>query len=170
MKIGIIGPSNTNNLLKINKNAELIISDIAKTLKSHEIYLTPDEGSVSELFAKKYKEHGGKNLKSVIPLEDNEFGNEWVNKSLGRALNCGIWRNQPENLNERTEVLVCLGYSAGGLAEIAYSKWFNLNKGEKKPVYVIKELVSRKLPKELENSLNLKYVGYDDLRVENGKR
>jgi hypothetical protein len=165
MKIGIIAPSKIENLLKVNKNAELIIGSVAKTLKNYEIYLTPDKGSVSELFAKKYLEYGGKKLYSVIPLQDKEFGFGWVNLDIGKNVNCNVWRNQPENLNERTDALVCLGFSAGGLAEIAYSKWFN-----KKPVYIVEDLISSKLPKELENSLDLRYVGYDNLRIENASR
>jgi len=51
-----------------------------------------------------------------------------------------------------------LGYSVGVLAEIAYSKWF-----KPKPVYIIKELISDKLPKEIKNGLDLRYVGYRDV-------
>ncbi len=165
MKIGIIAPSKIEGLLKINKNAELIIEDIARTLSGYEIYLVPDKGSVSELFAKKYLEYGGKKLCALVPSQDTEFGFDWINKDIGKNVTCGTWRNQPENLNERTQAIVCLGFSAGGLAEIAYSKWFN-----PKPIYIIKELISSKLPEELESKLDLRYVGYDNLRVQNDKR
>ncbi len=170
MRVGIIAPSKMDYLLEINKNAALIIEDVVKTLKGYEIYLVSDKGSVSELFAKKYNEFGGKNMNILVPSEDKEFGFEWINQEVGKNVNCGTWRNQPENLNERTDVLVCLGYSAGGLAEIAYSKWFKPNKNEKKPIYIINELISGKLPKELEKNLDLRYIRYDHLRIENGKR
>jgi hypothetical protein len=165
MKIGIIGPSKLDSLLDINKNSKEIVEKVAKILKLHEIYLTPDKGSVSEYFAQEYIKHSVNKVNLIIPLQDKEFGYSWVNKDIGNIFDCGTWRNQPENLNENTEVLVCLGYSAGGLAEIAYSKWFKPEKDKKKPVYIIKELISSKLPKELEKSLGLKYISCDKLKI-----
>lgn len=161
MKIGIIGPSKMDYLLEINNDAERIISNIAKKLKSHEIYLTPDKGSVSEFFALEYKKVSDNPIKVVVPLDDKEFGSGWVNTKLGETINCGTWRNQPESLNELTDALVCLGYSVGGLAEIAYSKWFN-----PKPIYIINELISGKLPKEIERSLDLRYLSYEEMGKE----
>jgi len=162
MKIGIIGPSKVNDLEKINPNARQIISDVVGFSINQEIYLTPDIGSISELFAQTYLEKGGEKLFSVIPLEDKEFGFDWVNSSLGQRINCNTWRNQPEKLNEETEALICFGYSTGALIEIAYSKWFP--KGEKlKPIYIIKELISKELPSEATKKLDVKYISYKDL-------
>ena len=162
MKIGIIGPSKLNDLEKINPNARQIISDVVGFSINQEIYLTPDIGSISELFAQTYLEKGGEKLFSVIPLEDKEFGFDWVNSSLGQRINCNTWRNQPEKLNEETEALICFGYSTGALIEIAYSKWFP--KGEKlKPIYIIKELISKELPSEATKKLDVKYISYKDL-------
>ena len=154
MKVGIIGPSKLKEFYKIKKVAEIIAK-----LK-HEVVLTPDRGSSSEFFAKEYLNAGGKKVFEIIPLEDKEFGYEWVNVELGKKINCGTWRNQPEKLNEECDVLVCLGYSAGGLAEIAYTKWFPKGKA-KKPVYIIEELVSGKLPEEID--LDLRYISVEDL-------
>ncbi len=151
MKIGIIGPSKL-------KNKELI-SSVAEILIGYEIVLTPDKGSVSEFFAKEYLKFNGKKVYEVLPLDDKEFGYSWVNLDLGEKINCGTWRNQPEKLNEECDVLVCLGYSVGGLIEICYSKWFG-----KKPVYILKEFVDCELPKELEDGLDLKYIKINELR------
>ena len=70
-----------------------------------------------------------------MPLDDTEFGYSWLNLDLGEHINCETWRNQPEKLNEETDVLLCIGYAVGVLAEIAYTKWF-----KKKPVYIIKKV------------------------------
>ena len=158
MKIGIIGPSKINDLEQINPGARKIISEIIGFLTDQEIYLTPDKGSVSEFFAQEYLNQGGEKLFSVIPLNDKEFGFDWVNSTLGEKINCETWRNQPEKLNEETEALICLGYSTGGLIEIAYSKWF-----KKKPVYIIKELISGELPSEAVRDLDIKYISYKEL-------
>lgn len=135
-----------------------MILEVVKKLTNHDIVITPDKGSVSEFVGKEYLNAGGKKIFSVLPLDDKEFGYEWMNTELGESINCGTWRNQPEKLNEETDVLVCLGYSAGGLIEMDYTKWF-----KKKPVYIIKELISGELPKEIK--LDLRYVSYKDLEI-----
>ena len=160
MRIGIIGPSKFERLEKINDDAAKMITELAKDLKDEEIILTADKGSVSEYFAQEYLDAGGKKLFSVVPLDDKEFGYDLVNV-LGEKVNCGTWRNQPEKLNEESDVIICLGYSAGGLIEIAYSKWFN-----KKPVYVVKEFISAELPDEATESLDVRYVSIDEIELE----
>ncbi len=157
MKIGIIGPS------KLRGDKEKI-SELAKLIAElgYEIVVTPDKGSASEFFAQEYLRNKGEKVWEVLPLEDVELGyKEWVNLDLGEGINCGTWRNQPEKLNEETDVLLCIGYAVGVLAEIAYSKWF-----KPKPVYIIKELVSGKLPSELDKSLDLRYISFNELKKE----
>ncbi len=153
MKIGIIGPSEIREKEKILQLAKIIAS------LEHEIVITPDKGSASEFFAQEYLSNNGKKVLEVVPLDDKEFGYDWINLELGKHINCGTWRNQPEKLNEETDVLLCIGYAAGVLAEIAYTKWF-----KKKPVYIIKELVSGKLPMEIK--LDLRYVSIEDIDKE----
>ena len=150
MKIGIIGPSKLRDREIVEKVAEIV----AKS--GNEIVVTPDKGSASEVFAQKYLESKGKKVFVVAPLDDKEFGFDWLNLDLGENINCGTWRNQPEKLNEETDVLVCVGYSAGGLAEIAYTKWF-----KPKPVYIVNKLVGGRLPEEI--GLDLKYVSLGEL-------
>lgn len=164
MKIAIIGPSKKEYLKEFADNYEEVIEEIVKAIMNDEIYLTPDKGSVSELVAIRYLENGGTDLKPLIPLEDTEFGYEWVNPDLAENVSCGNWRNQPENLNERTEAMICIGYSVGGMAEIAYSKWFR-----PKPIFVIKEFVSGELPGESVRSLDIRYISYKDLPEELNK-
>jgi len=154
MRIGIIGPSKVKDFYKINQIAKVIAS-----LK-HEVVLTPDKGSSSEYLAIEYLKAGGKKVFEVVPLDDKEFGYSWINLDLGEKINCGTWRNQPEKLNEECSVLLCLGYSAGGLAEMAYTKWFPKGKA-KKPIYIIEELVSAQLPFEID--LDIRYVSINDI-------
>ena len=160
MRIGIIGPSKLESLDEINKNNKKILIGLAKEAANsgNEIVIVPDKGSVSEFFGKEYIKNKGKKMYEVVPLDDKEFGLSWMNLDLGEHINCGTWRNQPEKLNEETDILLCVGYAVGVLAEIAYTKWF-----KPKPVYIIKELVSGKLPKEAAKSLNLKYISYKNI-------
>ena len=156
MKIGIIGPSKIESLESVNSQARMILGELAEEIMPLDIYVVPDKGSVSEYFAKSYLERGGSKVFTIIPLDDKEFGYDWINMDLGEHVNCGTWRNQPEKLNEETDALLCLGYSVGVLSEIAYSKWFN-----PKPIYIIKELVSGELPSEIKG-LDLRYISYKD--------
>ena len=158
MRIGIIGPSKLEYLKEFKDNKK-ILEELAKAVadSGNEIVIVPDKGSVSEFFGKEYIKNKGKKVYEVVPLDDKEFGYSWVNVSLGENINCGTWRNQPEKLNEETDILLCVGYAVGVLAEIAYTKWF-----KPKPIYIVEELVSGKLPKEVNRSLDLKYISYKD--------
>jgi hypothetical protein len=161
MRIGIIGPTRLNSLEEVNENAIKIIRGLSKLVaeSGNEIVITPDNGSVSEFFAKEYVNYGGKKVYCIVPLDDKEFGFSWLNLKLGENINCNIWRNQPEKLNEETDFLLCLGYAEGVLIEMAYSKWF-----KPKPVKIIKELVSEQLPKESIKKVDLEYVSHKNLK------
>ena len=161
MKIGIIGPSKLQHIEEVNEEAKKIIERLAKLVANsgHEIVVVPDKESTSEFFGLEYIKNKGKKVYEVVPLDDKEFGLTWLNLDLGEHINCGTWRNQPEKLNEETDILICIGYAVGVFAEIAYTKWF-----KPKPVYIIKKLVSGKLPIEVERSLNLKYISLTDLK------
>ena len=161
MKIGIIGPSKLEKMAKsIGKSQEeitKIFSKIAEVLakKEYEIIVTLDKNSSSEFIAKEYIKFKGKKVTNVIPMDDKEFGYSWVNTEIGDKINCGTWENQPERIVKEADLLVCVGYAEGSIIEACYTKWFGQN-----TVYIIKELVSGKLPVELEDDLDLKYVSY----------
>jgi hypothetical protein len=161
MKIGIIGPSKLEYLEEVNPDSKKLLLSLAKDVadSGNEIVIVPDKGSVSEFFGQEYLRSKGKKLYELVPFDDKEFGYSWVNTQLGEIINCGTWRNQPEKLNEETDILLCIGYAVGVLAEIAYTKWF-----KPKPVYIIKELVSGNLPIEVNRSLNLKYISFKDFK------
>ena len=154
MRIGIIGPSKIIGKEKIKEVAKII------SKKNYEIVITPDKGSASEFFAQEYIKNSGKKIWEIVPENDKEFGyKEWINLELGEIINCGTWRNQPEKFNEETDILICIGYAVGVLMEIGYSKWF-----KPKPVYIIKEFISGRLPVEIEKNLDLRYVSINELK------
>ena len=156
MRIGILGPS------KSVRN-KAIISKLAKIVadSKYEIVVCADKDSSTEFFAKEYIKNKGKKIYSIVPLDDKEFGYSWVNTKLGEVINCGTWRNQTEKINEESDSFLCIGYSEGTIIEILQSKWFNKSKS-KKPIYIIKQLVSGKLPKEVDE-LDLRYLSVNEL-------
>lgn len=158
MKIGIIGPSQ-DTLGDVNENYQTILKEIAEILSrnSNELYITADKGSPIETLAKQITN----NKIFVVLPEDDPLGYEWVNSELGEKINCGSWRNQPGHTNDITDILLCIGYSAGVLIEIGYSKW-----PKPKKVLIIKELVTTELPEEMTSRLDLKYISYEDLEEE----
>ncbi len=160
MRVGIIGPSKLESLDVINKNAKKIISSISKLVadSGNEIVVVADKGGACEFFAQQYSKNKGRKIYEIVPLDDKEFGFSWLNLEIGEHINCGTWRNQPERLNEECDAFLCIGYAVGVLAEIAYSKWFR-----PKPVYIVKKLVSKKLPLEVEKGLRLEYVSFAQL-------
>lgn len=157
MKIGIIGSS------KFDEKHKDKISEVAKLVVElgYEIVIVPEENSLPHFFAKEYLKEKGKKVYSVIPLDDDEFGNDWVTRDIGELVNCGTWRNQPEKLNEESDILISFGYCTGGVIEICYSKWFGKNK-----IYILEDFISSKLPTELEKDLDLRYVSVEKLEEE----
>ena len=152
MKIGIIGPSKLREKDKIAEIAKIIADS------RNEVFLTADKDSSSEFFAEEYMKNNGKKIYSVLPLDDKEFGYDWVNTELGEQINCGTWRNQPEKLDEETDILVSIGHSVGGIIEMCYTKWF-----KPKPVYIITDIDDEKLPKVMKEELDIRYISIDEL-------
>jgi len=161
MRIGIIGPGEVGKYCeraKISKeHYEEVVARLAKSVadSGNEIIIAPDKGSTSELFAQNYLSSNGRKVLEIVPLDDKQFGYEWINTGLGQNINCGTWRNQPETLCENSDVIICIGWGGGTLAEIYYTRWF----GKVKRVYVVKELIDGKLPKSLEATFKiLEYI------------
>ena len=152
MKIGIIGPSKLKDKEKVKEIAKIVAQS------GNEVFLTPDKGSSSEFFAQEYERAGGEKVYSVFPIKDKEFGITHVNLNLGENIDCKTWRNQPEKLSEETDILISIGHSVGGIIEIGYTKWFR-----PKPVYIIKDIDSERLPKVMEKELDLKYILINEL-------
>ena len=148
MKIGIIGP---NKLFEgdINERKKLLDKVAEIIAKSeHEIVLTPDKSSLLEYFGNKYKEFKGKKIWLVIPAEDAGHKN-YLNTELGEIISCKDWDRQADEFNRQCDIFVCLGYSWGAMKEIACAQYFN-----KKKIYVLKEFISKGLPKELSFLVN----------------
>lgn len=168
MRCGIIGPSNYARVAKvINLTQEDYLKKVAGIAGliaklGFEIMVTPQLGTLPYFFVQEYKKAGGKKVIGVIPLQDTEFGISRLDKSVClEVIDCGVWRQQASFLASESDFQLCLGFSSGTLEEICFSKWFG-----KKPVLIIKELVSGQLPSELDLQLNLKYVSLKDLEKE----
>ncbi|OGJ15543.1 hypothetical protein A3K73_05125 [Candidatus Pacearchaeota archaeon RBG_13_36_9] len=156
MKIGIIGPNNlySGDLEKRKK----LIDEAAKIIaeSGNEIILTPDKNSLLEYFGRKYLEFGGKKIWLVVPLEDKDH-EKFLNTELGEIISCIDWDRQADEFNRQSDLFICIGYSWGAMKEIACSQYFN-----KKKTYVIKELISGKLPEEL--SFLVEYIKIKQLK------
>lgn len=157
MIIGIIGPNYVSHLskecLELRKNN---LSTLAKILAEYnfEILLTPDKKSLLEYFGKEYLKYKGKQIYEIVPLND-DYEN-YLNIKLGKIISCGKWKNQPVKFNESCDLIFCVGCGGMVLAEIGFSGYYN-----PKIIYIIKEFISSKLPKEIK--LDIKYISIKDV-------
>lgn len=157
MRIGIVGPTKIsafcNRIGKSKKRYFSVVRKIAEFLTKHELVIVPDKGSLAEFVAQAYHTSGGKKVMGVVPKKDKEFGISWLNlKICDKIIDCSTWRNSPEVFDEVSDVLLVFGLGAGAMIEIGYTKWWE------RPVIILKEFISSKLPKEIERELNIHYV------------
>lgn len=155
MKIGVIGP---NKLFegKISEREKLLdkVAEIIAKSKN-EIILTPDKNSLLEYFGNKYNEFGGKKISLIIPTEEEDY-RDYLNTQLGEIISCKDWDRQANEFNRRSDIFICVGYSWGAMKEIACAQY-----SDKKKIYILKEFVTDKLPKEL--NFIVEYVSIKDL-------
>jgi len=156
MKIGIIGPNKLfeGNLEERKKLTDKVANIIAKS--GNEIVLTPDKGSLLEYFGEKYLEHKGKKILLIVPTEDKDH-EKYLNIKLGEIVSCIDWDRQADEFNRQSDLFICLGYSWGAMKEIACAQYFN-----KKKIYILKEFISDKLPKEL--NFLVEYISLNEIK------
>lgn len=164
MRLGIIGPTCWQKNCKILKLKEKKYLEETKKIAAlvkklgFDVAVNPHFGGISHAFAQEFKQLGGK-VVGIIPKQDNEFGIGYLDQgACTETIDCSSWRNYAEKFNEETQAMLCLGYSTGVLNEIAFSKWFNIEKGKAKKIFVVKEFVSARLPKESTKDLNIEYI------------
>jgi hypothetical protein len=163
MKISITGPNKFEHLAsatnitieELKKKLEEIAKIVAKS--GHELVLTPDKNSLLAYFGRKYLENKGKKIYEVAPLDEKDC-EDYLDISLGEIISCGKWPLQPSKFNLESDAMVCVGYGGMVMAEFGFSKYYN-----SKTIYIIQDLISAKLPKEIEKSLDLKYIKIEDL-------
>lgn len=171
LRLGIIGPTHWQKnckLLRLDKKRYLEeTKKIAAQVKElgFDIVVNPHFGGISHQFALEFKRLGGRVI-GIIPKQDSEFGIDYLDQSAcTETIDCGTWRNMAAALNEQTSALLCLGYSAGALNEIAFSKWFGKRQEKTKKILAVKEFVSAQLPKESARDLNIEYVSLKRLKA-----
>jgi len=160
MKIGIIGPNTLKNASeKELEERKILLVKVAEILSESkkDIVLTPDKDSLLEYFGEKYLEFGGKKVWIIAPIKDD--AEKYLNLEFGEIIDCEMWYRQPSKFSEETDLLVCLGYSAGVLSEIGASQYFNPKK-----ILIIDEFVTSKLPIEINQSIDIEYIPLKKLR------
>jgi hypothetical protein len=161
MRICITGPNKFKWYDRINSSSKAIIAEIAKIVakSEHEIVLTPDKESALAFFGREYLKNGGKKIWEIVPLDDKEWGYEkYLDTSLGEIINCGTWESQPAAFNRNSDLMICLAYGGMVMAEIGCTTYYNPKK-----IYVIKELITAELPKELNETFDIEYISYKAL-------
>ena len=159
MKIGIIGPSTLKNASKKElEERKILLIIVAKIISEskNDIVLTPDKKSLLEFFGEKYLEFGGKKIWIVAPMKED--AEKYLNLEFGEVIDCERWYRQPSRFSEETDLLICLGYSAGVLSEIGASQYFN-----QKKILIINEFVTSNFPIEINRSIDIEYISLKKL-------
>lgn len=159
MKIAISGPNKFGWYLEINPEAKKIISEIAKVIAKtkHEIVLTPDKDSALAFLGREYLKNNGKKIYEVAPMDEEDV-DDYLDLSLGEIISCSKWPFQPSEFNKQSDLMICLAYGGMVMAEIGCNKYYNPKK-----IYIIKELITSELPKEINDTLNVYYISYKDI-------
>ncbi|MDP2672688.1 MAG: hypothetical protein Q8O84_02665 [Nanoarchaeota archaeon] len=160
MKIGIIGPSKLDKGKKMTKMVGEIAEIVSK--KNVSIIISPDKNSTAELFASEFKKRNGKII-GIDYKDDTDLGYAGLNREIcDELISCETWENQPKYLVKNSDVLIVLGLSVGVTWEICLTKFYWSY--PKQRIFIIKELVSDKLPKILNKSLSIEYISYKQLK------
>ncbi|MBT3406103.1 hypothetical protein HN419_02945 [Candidatus Woesearchaeota archaeon] len=161
MKIAISAPVNVGKRVEVLGISESEfysnVDKVISALSGKEIVIVPHKGSLSEYVACK---HTGKVI-GVVPKNDTEFGIDFLNSSVcTEVLDCGTWRNQIEAMLDVSDVLVVMGLGCGSMAELCFTKWFKVKK-----IFVVDEFISSKIPKEIDEELDIEYISVDELML-----
>lgn len=160
MKISIIGPTNIEALsLHIGKSVsdiEKIGKEVGKSLVgiADELFVVFNYVGMLKVVGDAYKNAGGE--LTMLYTENNY---DWATEDYMKFLPAGdkllkkpSWHDMLLDLVTKTDVVICVGISAGVLAELAYMKWnWGELKGAKKLIG-IKELLNDEIfPVEVVN-------------------
>ncbi len=159
MKIGILG-GNVKDISKVlRKEPEqlyLVLRKIAEhlALSGNDLVTIPEQGSSSEFIAEVYRENDGSKIIGIIPMQDKEFGVSEINTPVcDEMVNSGTWCNSSSTLIKRSDLILCLGFSPRSVIELCSTRWY-----PKEKIYVVDDLITQRLPMEIQNQLNIQYI------------
>lgn len=165
MNIGISGPTSVSKVcellgideekyfMKLRKVAEYLATS------DHKLFLVPFRKSVPEFIAEVYAEEDGAEITGIVPEDDVDFGITHLNRAVcDKVINCSIWPNVPGTLLKNIDVLIVVGFGRNAFIHIGYTSMYKVKK-----VIILEDLVSSKLPVEMESGLEIQYVKSEDL-------
>lgn len=164
MKIGILGGDVKELSKALRKEPEqlyLVLRKIAEHLaiSENDLVAIPEQGSMSEFVAEVYRENDGNKIIGIIPMQDKEFGVSEINTPVcDEMVNSGTWCNSASVLIKRSDMILCLGFSPRSVIELCSTRWY-----PKEKVYVIDDLITQRLPMEIQNQLNISYIRLREL-------
>ncbi len=168
MKVSILGAGDISKIHRYSKLSEAQVKKLIQDLgiflakKKVEIVIVPARGIPYEI-AKIYKAHGGPKVIGAIPKDDKEYGIMHIKEYLhisDEDFNIGDWYDLNGRIAAQGDISICLGLSGGALCDIAMLKYHYKYLNKKTQLYMFKNTISQRLPKELEEDLkeNLHYI------------
>jgi predicted Rossmann-fold nucleotide-binding protein len=149
--VAVVGPSDTKScaaIIECEEEGILVLAEEAGRYVAAQglgMVAVPYKG-VGKYASKGYTQSGGRELCRVLPRGvDSEI-------AAHETVSVESWREQPEALVSRADVMVVVGISAGTLIEMCITKRYG-----KYPIWVFQRTFSC-IPREVEQDLNIKYL------------
>lgn len=173
MKVVVLG---TGDLTKIPRHTKLkaeelrkLIVDIGRYLaeKGHDLIIIPDRGVPLEV-AKIYKENKGKRLFGIVPVNDKEFGIEYIGANLSlldEKIPVDHWYDADGKIAASGAVTIIIGMSPGIVREITVMKYHYKYLHSKTKLIWFRNTIDQELPKSIMEEIPMTYVNsFEELR------
>ena len=159
MKVSLLGPTNMKKFSILLGREMKYINSISEKLgetlaeKKADLVVVFNYDGMLKLVGDSYMKKGGK-IEMLYTENDYDWETKPYMKNLtiaGKKVKTPSWHDMLLKLVSDSDIILCAGLSAGGLAELAYMKWNHQDgKGRVKKLIGIKELLrGGKFPEEI---------------------
>ncbi|OHA70536.1 MAG: hypothetical protein A3D64_01605 [Candidatus Wildermuthbacteria bacterium RIFCSPHIGHO2_02_FULL_49_9] len=161
--VGVIGPTDISQLAQfLGRSQEILVERgalvgqiLAETGK--ELLVTAD-GGMLQAVAESYKDHGGEKLVMLLPLPGDLWSIEHAEPYAviaDEVRRPADWIRANLEVVSTPELCVCVGLSAGTMAELSYIRWnIELGGGNLQTLIAIRELLrGGEVPPEYKSAL-----------------
>ena len=173
MKITIIGAGDLESIYNHTRVSKKELDELLKDVVDYlveikaEIIILPARG-IPYNIAQMYKEKKGKKVIGVIPAKCPFYGKytkdiiEPYLDVIDEVIKFDSWYDADGNIASLGDATLCLGISAGVMAEIAGMKYNLKYHGSKTKLIIFENTISQKLAKEVEIDVPTIYINSVD--------
>jgi len=169
MKITIIGAGDLESIYNHTRVSKKELDELLKDVVDYlveikaEIIILPARG-IPYNIAQMYKEKKGKKVIGVIPAKCPFYGKytkdiiEPYLDVIDEVIKFDSWYDADGNIASLGDATLCLGISAGVMAEIAEMKYNIKYRKSKTKLIIFDKTFSKRLPDEMEKDIPVNYI------------